>query len=402
MRLFSLARKDLSQILRDRRSAIFLVAMPIVFTAFMGMAFRWSSQTDNRPYVGFINLDRDSLAASNMLSLMDSSGLLRVRVYERSDTAKAEVFVRQDRLDALAIVPDGYGRALMNAEAMPLTIICQENTPDGQAAFRALEAVAQRLLSASEATRLALENEHFDGDAARAIKQQQVMGLAAAAWRRPAFRVSSEKASGQDTIKALRTPTSFEQASPGTLVQFAILGLLNSAMILVLERRNRALQRLLTTSISRTEVIAGHTLAMFLVVLLQGLLLILLGHFLFGVHYLRAPLPVLLVLVSLALWVTGLGMLVGSVAKGQEQVTVWAMIAMFGFAVLGGCWFPLEFTGATFSRIGHLLPSAWAMDGFQNVIVRGLGFNSILLPCGIMLAYAIVFMVIAIWRFRAE
>ena len=61
---------------------------------------------------------------------------------------------------------------------------------------------------------------------------------------------------------------------------------------------------------------------------------------------------------------------------------------MFVFSALGGAWFPLEFTGQTFSTIGHLTPSAWAMDGFQNIIVRELGLSSIGLPAGILLIYA--------------
>ena len=40
MRLFTLALKDLDQIVRDRKSLLFLVVMPIVFTLFMGLAYR--------------------------------------------------------------------------------------------------------------------------------------------------------------------------------------------------------------------------------------------------------------------------------------------------------------------------------------------------------------------------
>lgn len=58
---------------------------------------------------------------------------------------------------------------------------------------------------------------------------------------------------------------------------------------------------------------------------------------------------------------------------------------------LGGVWLPLEVTGEAFQTVGHLLPTAWAMDGIQNIIVRGLG--SVLLPAGIMPAYEMVLFV---------
>jgi ABC-2 type transport system permease protein len=58
--------------------------------------------------------------------------------------------------------------------------------------------------------------------------------------------------------------------------------------------------------------------------------------------------------------------------------------------------------GKAFAAIGHLLPSAWAMDGFQNIILRGLSFSSVLLPAGLLLAYALAFFGLALWRFKFE
>ena len=81
---------------------------------------------------------------------------------------------------------------------------------------------------------------------------------------------------------------------------------------------------------------------------------------------------------------------------------MWSLIAMFVFSGLGGTWFPLEFTGPAFSAIGHAMPTAWAMDGFQNIVLRGLGLGSVLLPAGILMAFAALFFGLAVWRFRFE
>ncbi len=103
---------------------------------------------------------------------------------------------------------------------------------------------------------------------------------------------------------------------------------------------------------------------------------------------------------ALALWATSLGLLVGAVARGEEQVILLSLIAMFVFAGLGGAWFPLEVAGQTFSAIGHLLPTAWAMDGFQNLVHRGLGLESTLVPAGVLLGCALGLFGLAAWRFR--
>jgi ABC-2 type transport system permease protein len=159
---------------------------------------------------------------------------------------------------------------------------------------------------------------------------------------------------------------------------------------------------MLTAPVRRTESMAGHLLALFSIAFLQGVLLVALGQLAFGVNYMREPLGTLLMLVALGLWVTSLGLLIGVLAKTETQVMTFSFIAMILFAALGGAWFPLETAGAAFSRVGHLLPTAWAMDGLQNIMVRGQGLSSALLPAGIVLAYTAAFFGLAVWRFRFE
>jgi len=119
------------------------------------------------------------------------------------------------------------------------------------------------------------------------------------------------------------------------------------------------------------------------------------------VDYLRQPAAVLLIALGLGAWVSGLGLLIGVVAKGDEQVILFSLIAMFLFTGLGGALVPLEVAGEAFAAVGHVTPAARAMDGFQNVLIRGLGLESALLPTTILLAYAAGFFALALWRFRA-
>jgi ABC-2 type transport system permease protein len=95
-----------------------------------------------------------------------------------------------------------------------------------------------------------------------------------------------------------------------------------------------------------------------------------------------------------------MGLLIGVLAKGEDQVILFSMIAMFLFSALGGTWFPLEVAGGGFSAIGRLTPAAWAMTGLQNLLIRGLGSSSTWLPAGVLAAYAAGFFLLAVWRFK--
>jgi hypothetical protein len=40
------------------------------------------------------------------------------------------------------------------------------------------------------------------------------------------------------------------------------------------------------------------------------------------------------------------------------------------------------------------------MDGFENIVARGLGFNTVLLPSVALIGYTAFFFILAVQRFR--
>lgn len=406
MRVIDLALKDLLQIVRDRRSAFFLGVMPILFTFFFGLVFGSSAEGDPRLPVGFVIHDESDALSASSQTLLEASDAIRPVLLEGNDADSAAKSVRDGDLAGAVIVPVGFGEQALAGEKPRLTVIVDQNTPAGQTASSAVQAAMTRLLGAVETARLSAEafeaREGFESEAARRAYLDEALALASEAWLQPPLTVAVEQSGAAAEEGEEISPNVYTQSSPGMIVQFVVFGLNTSAMVLVLERRSRTLQRLLTTPITRTQVIAGHVLAMFLVVFLQQALLVAFGQLAFGVDYMREPLAILLVMVTLALWVASLGLLIGAMSKSEDQVIMWALMAMFVFSALGGAWFPLDVTGKTFAAIGHLMPTAWAMDGFQNIVLRGLGLSSVLLPAGILLAYAVAFFALAVWRFKFE
>ena len=406
MRVIDLALKDLLQIGRDRKSAFFLVVMPILFTLFFGLIFGSSADGDPRLPVGFVDYDQGSALSTSLHSLLEASDAIRPVLLEGDEADSVGDSVRDGDLAGAVIVPPGFGEQMLAGEEPRLTVIVDSNTQAGHTASNAIQAATTRLLGAVETARLSAETfeaqEGFESEAASRAYLDEALALASEAWRQPPLTVAVEQAVAPAEEGAEISPNVYSQSSPGMIVQFVVFGLNTSAMVLVLERRSRTLQRLLTTPITRTQVIAGHVLAMFTVVFLQQALLVAVGQLAFGVDYMREPLAILLVMVALALWVASLGLLIGAASKSEDQVIMWALMAMFVFSALGGAWFPLDITGQAFAAIGHLTPTAWAMDGFQNIVLRGLGLGSVLLPAGILLAHAVVFFGLAVWRFKFE
>ena len=394
MRIFDLALKDLSQMLRDKRSLLFIVAMPIVFTLFMGFAYRGGNNgdenTDTRLPLAVV-VEADSRLSQMLLERLEASDA--VRAVSMSEAEALESFQKGDVAGVLAIPPD-FGEQARDGQNPQLTLIAEANSSQGQSLYQLLRVPVSQLMSSVEVANISVDLQNNPAEFSPALE------LAWTKWDENSRLelVRSEQAVAQDN-GSWYGDNPYNQASPGIIVQFAIFGLITSAQILVNERKTRTLQRLMTTAMRPWEMVAGHLLAMFALTFLQTAMLVIFGQFALGVNYLREPLGTLLVSVALGMWVASMGLLIGTLAKGDDQVILFAMIAMFLFSALGGTWFPLEASGGAFAAIGRLMPSAWAMTGLQNILIRGLDISSTLLPSGILLAYAAGFFLLAVWRF---
>lgn len=401
MRMIDLALKDLTQIFRDKRSLLFLVAMPLAFTFFMGFAYKSGKDNDaardTRIPLGWVNNDPQGAVSSQLLAMLTKSD--SIKVVELTADVMQETLRRGEVAGAL-IVPTGYSEQVMAGETAQLTLVADTNSTEGQSLFQLLRTPVTQLMSAVEISRLSADRVGKPNDASELT---ETFAAASQAWSETdsTSLVRVELAvSEDDFLGDWYGDNPYNQASPGILVQFAIMGLVSSGQILVQERKLRTLQRMASTSMHSWEIIAGHTLAMFGVVFLQIALLVVFGQLALSVDYLRAPLGTLLVSVALSLWVAAMGMLIGTLVKDDSQVVLFALMAMFLFSALGGTWFPLEVSSGAFATIGKTMPSAWAMTGYQNILMRGLGLESAWMPTLILLAYALGFFVLAVWRFR--
>jgi hypothetical protein len=161
MKIFDLALKDLYQILRDAQALLFLVAMPIVFTLFMGFAYsageNGAENADARLELAVAMETGSDLAEMLFTRLAASDGLNPLRM-ERDEALEA---LRQGELSGVLVIPAGFGEQ-DTAESFPqLTLIAEPGSPDARSLFQLLRVPVSRLMSAVE---IAAISEDVHGD----------------------------------------------------------------------------------------------------------------------------------------------------------------------------------------------------------------------------------------------
>ena len=392
-RILDIALKDLLQLSRDFKTFMFLLIMPILFTFMFGYAFGGFSggELDSRLPVGYISQDEHWIANS-LHDLLDKSEVIKLDENIFRSAADLEQLVADGDLAASVIVPDGYGRAVLKGKTARLIVIVDAGSGAGSTIEAELLSLTNRLDGAVRTATIIEET------GAQGIPFDYAFEQTLAAWEEPPIAI--EETTSAALEKEGEGNSALAHTAPGMMLQFAIAGLLTCAQVIVAERKSRTLQRILTTATSRFDIIVGHYVAILALILIQFTILIMFGQLALKVGYFRVPAATMLVAFSAALCISALGLLIGILAKNEEQAITFSLIPMFVFAGLGGAWVPLEVTGPTFAAIGHLSPVAWGMDGFENIVARGLGFQSVLLPSMALIGYAILFFTLAVLRFR--
>jgi len=198
--------------------------------------------------------------------------------------AQANQQVAAGTLAAALVVPHAFSRQVMEGQNPQIVLLADPLSANGQTVQQLVQVPVTRVMSAVEIAHL----EGASGQDAAAT-----FNSAASIWQATASsgpQTVVEKAQGalQTGLDLSKNP--YNQSSPGMLVMFAIFGLVTSATIVVQERRSRTLERMVTTSLGRPAIIAGHLLAMFLLIFLQEMILVVFGQLALHVDYLRQPL----------------------------------------------------------------------------------------------------------------
>ncbi|MCP4535713.1 MAG: ABC transporter permease [Chloroflexi bacterium] len=394
IRVFDIALKDLLQMMRDGKTFMFLLIMPIGFTLLFGYAFGGFSdeQTDSRLPVGYLDQDQ-SWISERLYDLLADSDVIRLYHDPAGTASDLEQSVVDEELAAAIVIPDGYGKASGSGKRARLVLIADTAAPAGTTVEAEILAAANRLDSAVS-TAIAIEQAVGDQ-----VPFDYAFDQALSAWEDPPIAVAETTSTA---IESQGSQSALAHSAPGMMLQFAIAGLLTAAQIIVAERKSRALQRLLTTATRRVHILVGHYMAIFTLVFIQFMALILFGWLILKLDYVREIGATLLVAFSAVTCIAAMGLLIGVIAKSEEQAIMFSLIPMFVLSGLGGAWVPLEVTGPMFQAVGHVSPVAWAMDGFENILIRGMGIESVLLPAGMLLLYGVVFFALAVWRFKFE
>ena len=367
-----IAAHDLRLFLRAKSSWVWLLLVPLIFIGFMGYAFKKGKDPENaRPGVLIENHDTNFLSRV-LLDELGSQGL-RLLPAEARDEAQRRI-----------VIPPDFTTRVLNGQQAKVQYLQKQDQATAEGAI-----VELRLLRSL----IVLNSRLMEVASANGGQLNEPM-LAAAGAAMPLVELKASFAGRQPS------PAGFAFSLPGNLVMYTMLNLmLFGGVSLARERQCGIIRRLALNSATRAQTVAGKAMGLILLGLVQTIVLLLAGHFLFGV-LLPSPLSVLLVLLVCS-WVAGAcGILAGSLMVAEDKVTAVCLLSALGMSALGGCWWPLEIGPDFMKTLAHCFPTGWAMDALHNLISFGGTLADVRLELAVLGGFGFLATVLAARCFR--
>ena len=316
---------------------------------------------------------------------------------------------RSGSTSALIVIPAGYAAALEGFERINIDYYSLSDPLQPSPVLQSLNAVLQRAGSASITTGVAgalldnvtaaidlppLDKEMRDGFLRSIYLRSQEMLTEQPAPVR--FRVADAASDGEDG-----SSNGFNQSGPGMGSLYVMFTVLGGMAVLLRERRQWTLQRLMALPLSRAQILAAKIGAYFTLGMIQYFIVFAVGAAA-GMDFGSNPPALLAVMAAFVLCITALTIALAPWIKSEGQARGLVLLLSLSLAPLGGAWWPLEIVPEFMRTLGHLSPVAWAMGAFQDLIWYKGGFTDVLPEIGVLLAAAAVLFIFGIRSFKYE
>ncbi len=184
---------------------------------------------------------------------------------------------------------------------------------------------------------------------------------------------------------------------------FAIFFIVVPLSINIVKEKNQGTHiRLITNPVPYAVVIAGKTATYLVICIIQFYLMVAVGIYLFP----HLGLPALdvsgklflmsIVAVFAGLAAVGFGILLGTLAKTQEQSAPFGATSVVILAAMGGVWIPVFAMPKVMQFMAHISPMNWGLNAFYDVLLRNGGVLAILPEISLLLLFFIITVTLAI------
>jgi ABC-2 type transport system permease protein len=359
--LFALTLANIRSYVRDRAALFWTLAFPLIFIVMFGFIFQGGG--GGGLTLGWVDAD-GSPASAQLREAFTASGAIEL-VETTEDDALASM--RDGNVDAVIVVPKGYGDAIVAGTA---------GTGATPAALTIYSDPSRQNLSASvfQAVGSVLGVINLGG--------------------RPPLVVPDTRIIQTENLNFI---SYFVPSMLGlSVMQVGIF----AAIPLVADREKLILKRLAATPLRRWQLVGSNVLMRLLIALVQAIIIVGVGSFAFGVQ-ISGAIPLVAAFVVLgAVTFLALGYVVASFTMTEDAANGMTSIIQFPMMFLSGTFFPIDDMPGVLQGIARVIPLTYLSDALRQVMVGGSAFAPLWVCAVVLTGWLVVCFGIAAVKFR--
>jgi len=406
-----IALKDLKIFFRDRATVFFFIVFPFMFIILFNFLMRGVGGEDKRLELHLVTREATTGMSQQIIGAMETRDESRLgpgepKIIWDKDYNEDRQAVEDKKLVGFIAFPPDFTEALTTSSGTKLEVIANANDVNTRAALIGLARAISSQIGSDQviiqaSIKLLVENGVIpnDNDSINNAVQQMTNkilsgGAAGAQTSYLTFRT--------DKVGEVEAENPSNWVIPGYLVMFVFFAAALTSESIVRERQNHTLERLLASSVKKESILGGIFTGTALRGLIQIIIFWTFGILVFHVDLGLSPLAVIILSVLMVLMSAAFALMLATLARTARSAASLSVITSLTLAPLGGCWWPSFLYPEWLQNVARITPHAWATSGFDKLMVSGASFGDVVPSMLALLGFAIVFGVIAVWRFRTS
>lgn len=366
MKIFlSFIQKEFRHVLRDKRSLIILLGMPIVMMLLFGFAL--SSEVKNSDIV-ILDFSKDEVTRQ-LTQRIDNSQYFSVLKQIHSEKEIDQLF-RKGETRIVLIFPPDFQKELLHSNKAQIRLVADASDPN----------TANIILNYASGI----------------IRDYQDELIAS---RKLPYTIKTE-------TRMLYNPqlqSSFNFVPGVMTLILMILGAMMTSVSIVKEKENGTMEILLVSPMKPLLVVFSKAIPYLVLCFIDVILILLMAFYVLDMP-IRGSIPLLLAESLLFILTTlSLGLLISTLVDSQQTAMFISLVGLFMPAlVFSGFMFPIENMPKGLQIVSNIVPTKWFYSIIRSIMVKGLGFSYIVQQTCILAGMTAFFLFLAIKKFKVR
>jgi len=365
-RIGSVITKEFIQLVRDRRTLIIILFVPVMQLFIFGYAL--STDVKNIPMALW---DTSKTPESrDLVQSFTQTEFFNIKYYA-SSYDEINRLIESGAIKVALIIPDDYARKIRRGETAEVQFFIDGSDPT--VSIQALN--YSSLITQAKAVSLIIQQTGGRG-------LELPISIEPRVWYNPAM-------------------DSLVFNIPGLVGIIAgIITAMLTAFAVVRERETGTIEQLNVTPLRRGELIVGKLIPYIIIAYAQMTLILTTAVTVFGMQ-IQGSLVLLIALTSVFLiFSLGLGLLVSTVSRTQFQAQQLSFATMLPTILLSGFIFPIESMPRIIQWISSVIPLTYYLHIVRGIVVKGIGFEYLWMDTLILAVMGVATLAFAATRLR--